>query len=104
MTAIELADFGELARAAGQTDQAATLEVPAWRFLTLAGNRALGLDTTAALTNLERALALAPHGHADRASVLVSFAEAALHGGRSGSRRPRRSVPDSTRQDENCQA
>jgi class 3 adenylate cyclase/tetratricopeptide (TPR) repeat protein len=77
----------ELARAAGQADQAATLEEPARRFLTLAGGRALGLDTTAALTNLERALALTPEGHADRAHVLVSFAEAVLHGGRTGEAR-----------------
>jgi tetratricopeptide (TPR) repeat protein len=74
----------ELARAAGQADHAATLEEPARRFLTLAGERALGLDTTAALTNLERALALTPKGHVDRANVLVSFAEAALHSGRTG--------------------
>ena len=74
----------ELARAAGQADHAATLEEPARRFLTLAGERALGLDTTAALTNLERALALTPKGHVDRANVLASFAEAALHSGRTG--------------------
>ena len=77
----------ELARAAGQADQAATLEEPARRFLTLAGERALGLDTAAAITNLERALALTPEGHADRANVLVSFAEAAFHGGRTGEAR-----------------
>jgi class 3 adenylate cyclase len=71
----------ELASAGGQADHAATLEEPARRFLTLAGERALGLDTAAATTNLERALALTPEGHADRANVLVSFAEAALHGG-----------------------
>ena len=50
----------DLAHAAGQADQAATLEDPARRFLTLAGERALGLDTAAAITNLERALALTP--------------------------------------------
>jgi class 3 adenylate cyclase/tetratricopeptide (TPR) repeat protein len=77
----------ELARAAGQADQATTLEEPARRFLTLAGQRALGLDTAAATTNLERALALTPEGHAERPSVLVSFAEAALHGGRTGEAR-----------------
>ena len=38
----------DLARAAGHADQAATLEAPARRFLTLAGERALGLDTAAA--------------------------------------------------------
>jgi tetratricopeptide (TPR) repeat protein len=72
----------DLARAAGQPDQAATLEDPARRFLTLAGERALGLDTSAALTNLERALALTPEGHPDRADVLVSFATAANHAAR----------------------
>src|SRR6185312_1542911 len=72
----------DLARAAGQPDQAMTLEDPARRFLTLAGERALGLDTTAAVTNLERALALTPPGHPDRPNVLASFAEAAQHAGR----------------------
>jgi tetratricopeptide (TPR) repeat protein len=72
----------DLASAAAQPDQAMTLEEPARRFLTLAGERALGLDTRAALTNLERALALTPTGHPDRADVLVSFAEAAYHSGR----------------------
>ncbi len=53
----------ELAKAAGQTGQASELEAPALKFLSLAGERALGLDTAAALSNLERALALAPEGH-----------------------------------------
>ena len=46
----------ELARAAGDTEQADSLESPALRFLTLAGERALGLDTTAALADFQRAL------------------------------------------------
>jgi class 3 adenylate cyclase/tetratricopeptide (TPR) repeat protein len=77
----------DLAHAAGQADQAATLEHPARRFLTLAGERALGLDTSAALTNLERALALTPEDHPDRPDVLVSFAEAAMHAGRASDAR-----------------
>ena len=48
----------DLAQAAGQTEQAAELQAPALRFLSLAGERALGLDTTAALASFERALAL----------------------------------------------
>ncbi len=72
----------DLARAAGEADRAAELEAPARRFLTLAGERALGLDTTAALTNLERALALTPPTHPDRPDALVRFAEAAFHAGR----------------------
>jgi tetratricopeptide (TPR) repeat protein len=72
----------ELAHAAGDEVQAAALEGPARRFLTLAGERALGLDTTAALTNLERALALTRQGHSNRPAALVRFAEAAQHAGR----------------------
>ena len=72
----------DLARAAGEADRAAELEAPARRFLTLAGERALGLDTNAALTNLERALTLTPATHPDRPDALVRFAEAAFHAGR----------------------
>jgi class 3 adenylate cyclase/tetratricopeptide (TPR) repeat protein len=72
----------DLAQAAGQTEQAAELEAPALRFLGLAGERALGLDTTAALASFERALTLTPVGHPDRAAVLARFGEAALDAGR----------------------
>jgi tetratricopeptide (TPR) repeat protein len=72
----------DLTRAAGEADRTAELEAPARRFLTLAGERALGLDTPAALTNLERALALTPPTHPDRPEALVRFAEAAFHAGR----------------------
>ena len=72
----------ELAKAAGQTEQAAELEAPALKFLTLAGERALGLDTAAALSNLERALALAVPGHPERPGALDRFGEAALQSGR----------------------
>ena len=72
----------DLAHATGESNQASALEDPARRFLTLAGERALGLDTDAALTNLERALALTPEGHPDRPAALVSYAEAALHASR----------------------
>jgi class 3 adenylate cyclase/tetratricopeptide (TPR) repeat protein len=73
----------ELAQAAGQTEQAAGLTALALRFLTVAGSRALGLDTAAAMTNWERALALTPPGHPDRAETLTRFGEAALQSGRS---------------------
>jgi predicted ATPase len=72
----------DLARAAGQTAQAAELEAPALRFLSLAGERALGLDTAAALANLERALELAPVGHPERAAALLRFGHAAYNDGR----------------------
>jgi tetratricopeptide (TPR) repeat protein len=72
----------DLARAGRQTDQAEELEAPALRFLTLAGERALGLDTVAALANLERALALAPLGHPERPEALVRYGEAAEHAAR----------------------
>jgi class 3 adenylate cyclase/tetratricopeptide (TPR) repeat protein len=72
----------ELARAAGDETQARAWETPALRFLTLAGERALGLDTVAALTSFERALVFTPPGHSDRADSLARFGEAALHTGR----------------------
>ncbi len=72
----------ELAQAAGQTEQASELEAPALKFLTLAGERALGLDTAAALSNLERALALTPPGDPERPQALTRFGEAALQAGR----------------------
>jgi class 3 adenylate cyclase/tetratricopeptide (TPR) repeat protein len=71
----------DLAQAAGQTGHATELEAPALRFLSLAGERALGLDTAAALAYLERALALAPEGHGERPEALVRFAAAAFQSG-----------------------
>ena len=48
----------------------------------LAGERALGLDTTTAMTSLERALALAPSkGIRARIAALFRFGEAAFQGG-----------------------
>jgi class 3 adenylate cyclase/tetratricopeptide (TPR) repeat protein len=72
----------ELAAAAEETEQAAGLEVPALRFLTLAGRRALGLDSTTALASFERALALTPPGHPARSDVIACVGEAALESGR----------------------
>ena len=72
----------ELARAAGHTEQATELEAPALKFLSLAGERALGLDTAAALANLERALALTPEGHPERPEALARFGQAAMQAGR----------------------
>ena len=69
-------------RAAGQTDEAAELEAPALRFLTLAGERALNLDLVAACTSLRRALELAPAGHAGRARPLTLLAHGEELGGR----------------------
>ena len=72
----------ELARAAGDTTQADLLESPALRFLMLAGERALGLDTTAALADFQRALRLTPPGHRGRTEVLLLLADAARQAGR----------------------
>jgi class 3 adenylate cyclase/tetratricopeptide (TPR) repeat protein len=72
----------DLATAAGHGDRAAQLQAPTLRFLILAGERALGLDTAAALASFERALALTPEGHPQRAAALARFGEAALHAGR----------------------
>jgi class 3 adenylate cyclase/tetratricopeptide (TPR) repeat protein len=72
----------DLARAAGQIEQATSLQAPALRFLGLAGERALGLDTAAALASFARALALTPPGHPDRPLALAHFGETALQAGR----------------------
>ena len=73
----------ELARVAfDQTDLAHELEAPTLRYLTLAGERALGLNTKAALANLERALTLTPRGHPRRPAALTHWAEALSDAGR----------------------
>jgi class 3 adenylate cyclase/tetratricopeptide (TPR) repeat protein len=72
----------ELAQAAGDADQVARLQASALRFLTLAGDRALGLDTAAALASFQRALDVTPPGHPARAETLARFGVAAYHAGR----------------------
>ena len=72
----------ELAEAAGDLEQAAQLVSPARRFLALAGERALGLDTAQAEARLARALELTPAGAPDRSELLVTWAEAAFQAGR----------------------
>jgi class 3 adenylate cyclase/tetratricopeptide (TPR) repeat protein len=72
----------ELAKASGQTEEATELEAPALKFLSLAAERALGLDAAAALSNAERGLELAPPGHPQRAAALARFGEAACQAGR----------------------
>jgi DNA-binding SARP family transcriptional activator/tetratricopeptide (TPR) repeat protein len=71
-----------LARAAGKTDEANELVCPARRFLTLAGERALGLDAALAETRLTQALELAPPDSSERAALLMSWADAADQAGR----------------------
>ena len=66
----------DLARTAGQP-VAPELEDAALRFLLLAGERALGLDTSKAEGHLARALKLAPPGHPRRPEVLLRWADAA---------------------------
>ena len=72
----------ELAEAAGDTEQAAQLTEPARRFLALAGERALGLDTAQAEARLTRALELTPAEDSERADLLVRWADAAFQAGR----------------------
>ena len=71
----------ELATAAGDTQLADGLSGRALRFLTLAGQRALGLDTATALTDFERALALTPVDSSDRAAALARYGRAAFQAG-----------------------
>ena len=72
----------ELAEAAGDTGQAEELYVPARRFLALAGERALGLDTAQAEARLARALELMPPQDPERAELLIRWAEAVFQAGR----------------------
>ena len=72
----------ELSRASAQPNLAKELEKPTLRFLTLAGERALGLNTSAALRFFERALTLTPVGHQDRPETLTHWAEALADVGR----------------------
>jgi class 3 adenylate cyclase len=72
----------ELAQAAGDTKQADELTAPARRFLALAGERALGLDTAQAETRLARALELGPAADPERPELLLRWADAAFQAGR----------------------
>jgi class 3 adenylate cyclase/tetratricopeptide (TPR) repeat protein len=72
----------ELSEAAGDDDQAGRARLQARRFLALAGERALGLDTTQAEAVLARALALTPPEDPDRADRLVSWSNAVFQAGR----------------------
>jgi class 3 adenylate cyclase len=72
----------ELAEAAGDPGQAEELAAPARRFLALAGERALGLDTVQAEARLARALELTPSEDPERANLLVRWADAAFQTGR----------------------
>jgi class 3 adenylate cyclase len=72
----------ELTRAAGQTDDAENLAANAIRYLALAGERALGLDTTEAETRLAQALNLCPPEDPRHPELLRRWAQAALQAGR----------------------
>ena len=75
----------ELARAAGQTDDAEDLAANAIRYLALAGERALGLDTARAEARLAQALDLCPPEDHQRPELLP-----ALGGGGRAGRAPAR--------------
>jgi class 3 adenylate cyclase/tetratricopeptide (TPR) repeat protein len=72
----------ELAEAAGDTEQVAELAMPARRFLALAGERALGLDTAQAEARLARALELGPADDPERPELLLRWADAVFQAGR----------------------
>jgi len=72
----------ELAEASGDTEQAEELALPARRFLALAGERALGLDTAQAEARLARALELTPPEDPERPELLLRWADAASQAGR----------------------
>jgi tetratricopeptide (TPR) repeat protein len=72
----------ELAEALGDAEQAEALRPRARRFLTLAGERALGLDTAQAEARLARALELTVRDDSERPELLVRWADAAFQAGR----------------------
>ena len=72
----------ELAQAAGDSLEADALTAPARRFLVLAGERALGLDTTQAEARLARALELTPTDDPERLKLVTRWADAAFQAGR----------------------
>jgi tetratricopeptide (TPR) repeat protein len=72
----------ELAQAAGDNEQAEELRLPARRFLALAGERALGLDTAQAEARLAKALELAPAGDPEHERLLVRWADTVAQAGR----------------------
>src|SRR5205823_1897327 len=63
----------ELAQISGDTEQAEQLALPARRFLALAGERALGLDTAQAEAWLSRALALPATDRVDQYGRLLRY-------------------------------
>ncbi len=64
----------QLARAAGDVEEAARLAVSARRFLVLAGDRAMSLDMTKPDSYYRRALGLAARDELERARILVKTA------------------------------
>jgi tetratricopeptide (TPR) repeat protein len=71
-----------LAQAAGDTALQAEVTPSAARYALLAGERALGLDTTKALSLLERAMQLTPVDDPHQPQVLARFAAALFQAGR----------------------
>jgi class 3 adenylate cyclase/tetratricopeptide (TPR) repeat protein len=72
----------ELARAAGEVEQARELEEPTCRFLVMAGDRAIGLDVGQAREHYRAALQLLPPSHPGRGKVLARSGETAARAGR----------------------
>ena len=72
----------ELARAAGDGEVEGPAVDAALGFLTISGERAMGLDVRAAVRHFERALTLAGSGHPFRPSLLSRAAEAFFQEGR----------------------
>jgi class 3 adenylate cyclase/tetratricopeptide (TPR) repeat protein len=72
----------ELARSTSATEEASSLIAPARRYLTLAGERALGLDTAQAEARFRQALDLSSEDEADWPELMTRWAEAAQEAGR----------------------
>jgi class 3 adenylate cyclase/tetratricopeptide (TPR) repeat protein len=68
----------ELAKVSGKTQDLDQLSASARRFLALAGDRALGLDSVGAEASYRRALELMPEGDPERPEIIVRLAEALM--------------------------
>jgi class 3 adenylate cyclase/tetratricopeptide (TPR) repeat protein len=70
-----------LAEVTGGQELVDAVQPKAAHALTRAGQRAISLDTSAAVTHLERAVELAPPGAPGRGEALLAYARASIHSG-----------------------
>ncbi len=78
----------DLALATGDVELAERARPAAVTYLEMAGERAVGLDTSSATILLSRAVELMPEDHPGRSRILVTYGKALLHAGRTADAAP----------------